>query len=69
MQVQTADNLFQKGIISDAISYLESIPDKHLMNKNKLIADLKAKKEEEKAALGQADARQAQNMLGSLMKM
>jgi len=69
MQVQTADNLFQKGIISDAISYLESIPDKHLMNKNKLIADLKAKKEDEKAALGQADAGQAQNLLGSLMKM
>lgn len=43
MQVQTADNLFAKGIISDPIIYLDSIPDAYIKNKQKIIDDMKAK--------------------------
>ncbi len=43
MQVQTIDNLFSKGIISDAVTYLESIPDGYIRNKAKIIADIKEK--------------------------
>lgn len=41
-QVQTLDNLFTKGIITDAVTYLEQIPDKYVRNKNRLIEKLKA---------------------------
>lgn len=41
MQVQTMDNLFAKGIVSDAVLYLESIPSKYLKNKEKIIAAVK----------------------------
>lgn len=36
-QIQTADNLLAKGIIPDAVTYLESIPDKFIKNKSKLV--------------------------------
>ena len=41
MQLQTMDNLFAKGLIVDAILYLESVPDKYLPNKEKIIGSLK----------------------------
>lgn len=41
MQVQTMDNLFTKGIMTDAVLYLESIPSKYLKNKDKIIAAVK----------------------------
>ena len=41
LQVQTADNLFRSGVLTDAVSYLESVPDKYIHNKNKLIAGLR----------------------------
>lgn len=41
MQMQTTDNLFSKGIITDAVTYLESIPDEYIKNKGKIIEDLK----------------------------
>lgn len=41
MQVQTMDNLFAKGIITDAVLYLESIPGKYLKNRDKIIASVK----------------------------
>ncbi len=41
MQVQTMDNLFAKGIVTDVLTYLESIPGKYLQNKEKIIADVK----------------------------
>ena len=41
MQIQTLDNLFAKGIITDAITYLEGIPDTYVKNKNKIIQKLK----------------------------
>ena len=41
MQMQTTDNLFAKGIITDAVTYLESIPDEYIKNKSSIIEDLK----------------------------
>lgn len=40
MQVQTLDNLFAKGVISDALTYLESLPDRYVPNKKELIKRL-----------------------------
>ena len=44
-QLQTLDNLFGKGIITDAITYIESVPDKHLRNKKNILAKLKEQQE------------------------
>ena len=52
MQVQTMDNLFAKGIITDAVLYLESIPSKYLKNKEKIIAAVK----EQQAMMAQQTA-------------
>lgn len=41
MQVQTLDNLFTNGIITDAVTYLEGIPDAYVKNKQKIIEKLK----------------------------
>ena len=41
MQVQTMDNLFAKGVITDVLTYLEGIPEQYLRNKSKLIAKIK----------------------------
>lgn len=40
-QIQTLDNLFSKGIITDAVTYLEGIPDQYVKGKNKIIQKLK----------------------------
>jgi len=45
MQVQTADNLFERGIVTDAVTYLESVPDAYIHGKNKLIARLREQRE------------------------
>ncbi|MGN8938927.1 hypothetical protein [Bittarella sp. HCP28S3_D9] len=45
MQVQTVDNLFARGIITDPVTYLESIPDGYIRNKAGLIAALKQGRE------------------------
>ncbi len=50
MQVQSADNMYQKGIITDAITYLECIPERYVSNKQRLLERLK----EQKQSLGQA---------------
>ena len=47
MQVQTMDNLFTKGVISDVITYLEGIPEQYLRNKSKIIAKLKSERGKE----------------------
>ena len=44
-QIQTLDNLFTKGIITDAVTYLEGIPDQYIKNKNKIIAQLKERQQ------------------------
>ena len=50
-QVQTADNLFDKQVITDPILYLECIPDKYIPNKRKIMEAIKRQQEE--AALQQ----------------
>lgn len=40
-QLQTSDNLFSKGIIQDAVIYLESIPDRYIKNKQAIIDKLR----------------------------
>lgn len=37
VQVETADNLYKNGIITDAVTYLETVPDKYIRNKRRLI--------------------------------
>ena len=46
-QIQTADNLFRMGIITDAVTYLESIPDNYIKNKADIIQEFKRKQEEQ----------------------
>ena len=37
MQTQTMDNLFDRGLITDATTYIKAIPDKYLPNKNQIL--------------------------------
>jgi len=43
MQIQTLDNLFAKGIIPDAITYLKSLPDGYVPKRGELIKKLEAR--------------------------
>ncbi len=45
MQMQTLDNLFTRGIITDAVTYLESVPERYIHGKAKLIAKLNERAE------------------------
>ena len=54
-QMNTMDNLFSKGIIDDAITYLENIPSRVLPNKNKIIKQLKEKTESEKYIIAEEE--------------
>jgi len=49
-QVQTLDALYSKQIITDAVSYLEAIPDHYIKNKNKLIEQIKTQQAAQMAA-------------------
>ena len=42
--IQTADALFQKGIITDAITYLESLPKGYVRNETEIIKRLEEQK-------------------------
>lgn len=44
-QIQTLDALFKAGVITDAVTYLESLPDHVLRNKDKLIEKIKQQQE------------------------
>lgn len=44
-RVQTMDNLFEKGIVTDAVTYLESVPDQYVPNKDKIIQQLEEQKQ------------------------
>jgi hypothetical protein len=46
MQVQTTDNLFEKGIITDAVTYLEAIPNGYIKNKHEIIKKLQEKEQQ-----------------------
>lgn len=41
MQIQTADSLLMNGVLTDAVTYLETIPDHYIRNKNKIIEKLR----------------------------
>jgi hypothetical protein len=45
-QVQTADALFDRQVISDPVMYLEMIPDKYIKNKGKLMEAIKTQQEQ-----------------------
>ncbi|MEA5050982.1 MAG: hypothetical protein VB021_05865 [Oscillospiraceae bacterium] len=42
-QIGTLDNLFAKGVISDALLYLESVPDGYIRNKQRLMRALRGR--------------------------
>lgn len=52
MQVQTLDRLFERGILSDAALYLESVPSSYIRNKDKIIESIK----KQQASLGSEEA-------------
>ena len=43
MQMQTLDNMFARGIIPDAITYIEGIPDQYIRGKGKILDKLRDK--------------------------
>lgn len=59
-QVQTADALFDRKVITDPVMYLEMIPDKYIKNKAKIIEALKQQQEmmamQQQALMAQAAA-------------
>ena len=60
-QTSTMDNLFSKGILQDAITYVESVPDKNIKNKAEVIEAIKRQQEQQR----QKEAMQQQlNMMG-----
>ena len=46
MQIQTLDNLKSSGIIPDAITYLEAVPDGYIKNKKQIIEKIKEMQEQ-----------------------
>lgn len=40
-QLQTLDNLFEKGVITDAVTYLEGIPDSYVRGKQRILRKLR----------------------------
>ena len=64
MQVQTMDNLYSKGLIPDAVAYVESIPDKYLPNKDKLLETMRQAQQTQQ---GEATVDAAQDMGGGMM--
>ncbi|MDO4566655.1 MAG: hypothetical protein Q4B42_04930 [Oscillospiraceae bacterium] len=45
-QLGTLDSLFAKGIIDDALVYLESVPDSYIRNKGRILQRLRERKDE-----------------------
>lgn len=56
MQMQTLDNMFSKGVIDDAVSYLENIPDRYVKDKRRLIESIKAHRDTQKEKGDEKDA-------------
>lgn len=61
-QVQTADALFDRQVITDPVMYLEMIPDKYIKNKGKLMEALKTQQEQMQLMQQQM---MAQQMMGA----
>lgn len=53
-QTSTMDNLFSKGILQDAITYVESVPDKNIKNKAEVIEAIKRWQAEQRQKEAQA---------------
>ncbi|MEG2203996.1 MAG: hypothetical protein RRY21_02425, partial [Oscillospiraceae bacterium] len=49
-ELATLDNLYAKGIITDALDYLEAVPDGRIRNKRRLIEALRARRARDEAA-------------------
>ena len=62
MQVQTLDNLFTKGIITDALTYLDALPDGYISGKGKLISALRERMAQQEAAQGMQSGGEEQIM-------
>ena len=58
MQVQTMDNLYTNQIITDPVTYLDSIPNGYIKNKSKIIDQVK-KRMEQARALSEAQQSEA----------
>jgi hypothetical protein len=54
-QIQTMDGLFDKGILPDPLVYLESIPDKYIPNKQRIIDSLKEQQAGQQQVTGVQD--------------
>lgn len=54
VEAQTADAMFKSGVITDALTYLEAVPNGYIRNKNKLMETLKQKQREAEASQQQA---------------
>lgn len=52
MQIETLDNLFEKGIITDAVTYLEGIPDQYVRGKSRILEKLREKQQALETASG-----------------
>ena len=50
-QIQTMDNLFKAGIITDAVLYIKSLPDKALPNKNEILQCLEEQQAQQEAMM------------------
>lgn len=59
-QTSTMDNLFSKGILQDAITYVESVPDKNIKNKAEVIDAIKRYQQQQRQQ--EAQARQLRMM-------
>jgi hypothetical protein len=58
-QVQTADALFDRQVITDPVMYLEMIPDKYIKNKGKIVEAIKLQQEQMQVMQQQMMAAQA----------
>jgi hypothetical protein len=58
-QVQTADALFDRQVITDPVMYLEMIPDKYIKNKGKIVEAIKLQQEQMQIMQQQMMAQQA----------
>ena len=58
------DNLYRNGILTDRLTYIESIPDKNIKNKEKIVAAIRqAQRQRKLQAQQQAEAETRQMIM------
>ena len=63
-QTATMDNLYRNGILTDRLTYIESIPDKNIKNKEKIVAAIRqAQRQRKLQAEQQAEAETRQMIM------